>query len=97
MAQVDAEAESEIVCAGACISTIVAVVGTVAISGTAGVISGASECFAYGSIVLRKGDNGQTEAVPMETVKEGDQVLVKGASGLHFSPAVAVDLHPETD
>ena len=28
-------------------------------------------------------------------MKEGDQVLVKGASGLHFTPAVAVDLHSE--
>ena len=28
-------------------------------------------------------------------MKEGDQILVKSASGLHFTPAVAVDLHPE--
>ena len=29
-------------------------------------------------------------------MEEGDEVLVKGASGLHFTPAVAVDLHPKS-
>ena len=53
-------------------------------------------CYAYGSTVTRKGADGETEAVLMEDVQEGDQVLVHGASGLHFTTAVAVDLHPET-
>ena len=88
----EADADSEFICGGACIA-IAAGLGTAAGAG-AGAGANAA-CFAYGSTVLRKGVNGQTEAVPMETVKEGDQVLVKGASGLHFTPAVAVDLHPE--
>ena len=56
--------------------------------------STSSCCYAYGSIILRN-VNGQTEAVPIEAVKEGDQLLAKSASGLHFTPAVAVDLHPD--
>lgn len=49
-------------------------------------------CYAYGTSVVRKVD-GKSEAVPIEAVKEGDQVLVRGASGLQFTAAVTVDLH----
>ena len=76
------DAESEAICGGVC----TAAAATAIVSAV---------CYAYGSIVLRQ-VNGKTEAVPIEAVKEGDQLLVKGASGLHFTPAIAVDLHPES-
>ena len=93
LAEVDADAE--FICGGACIA-IAAGLGTAAGAGAGAGVNAAADCFAYGSIVLRKGVDGKREAVPIEAVKEGDQVLVKGASGLHFTPAVAVDLHPES-
>ena len=53
-------------------------------------------CFTYGTSVVRKAADGKSEAVPIEAVKEGDQVLVNSASGLHFTTAVAVDLHADS-
>ena len=88
LAELNAELDAEFVCGGLCVAAAVA-----GASGAGAMASTA--CYTYGTTVLRKGEDGKSEAVAIEALKEGDQVLVNGASGLHFSPAVAVSLHAD--
>ena len=54
-------------------------------------------CYAYGTNVVRRTSEGKDETVPIEDVKEGDQILGKGTQGLSFTEAIVVDLHPSSN
>ena len=36
-------------------------------------------CYTYGTTVVRKSSDGNTETIPIEDVKEGEQILAMGS------------------
>ena len=46
-------------------------------------------------MVTRKSENGEIESVPMEMLKETDEVLVTDKDGVRFAPIVALDIHDD--
>ena len=46
---------------------------------------------------MRRTSEEENETVPIEAVKEGDFILAKGTEGLFFTPAIVVDLHPDSN